>query len=84
MIYIPATVNISIEFEDKLSLEAVYQSIKVETEGSKIKRGSVSITTNDLTLDILILGDDLVATRGLTNSILRLAATSVSVMKSLD
>lgn len=72
-------IKISISVENKKQLQAVFSAILVESKSIEITRGNIQIEISGIDLIIIIQASDLVATRALTNSIMRLVKTSLDI-----
>jgi tRNA threonylcarbamoyladenosine modification (KEOPS) complex Pcc1 subunit len=78
--------NISIEIEigDKRLRSTLFQTLQVEMAATRNERGFAQIEIEEDILCIKIMAEDYVAARALTNSILRLAKTSIDVADSIN
>ncbi|MCH8907068.1 MAG: hypothetical protein IH840_08255 [Candidatus Heimdallarchaeota archaeon] len=77
-------VTTEIHIEDKQLLQTLFQAVRMESQASEIKRGHIVVEIEENKLIVTTYGKDLVATRGLTNSIMRLLKTSIDVLKVID
>ncbi|MHA2252866.1 MAG: KEOPS complex subunit Pcc1 [Candidatus Kariarchaeaceae archaeon] len=73
------SVEIQITIPNPDVLLSIYTAIQVETNATEINRGSIHLRIRDSELVVSVIAEDLVATRALTNSIMRLIKTSVDV-----
>lgn len=76
-------VDIKIEVENEVSLESVYQTMKIEMKGIRTDRGSAEIRKDNNAILLTIKADDFVAIRALTNSTLRLIKTSLEIIETV-
>ncbi len=76
--------RVKIEFiiPDEKKLSTIFQAIKIEMSAKDVRRGEFLIELDANKLIISISADDLVATRALTNSVLRLVKMSDEVFSS--
>lgn len=77
------SIDIKIEIPDSKLRSTLYHTLLVEMDATKNERGFAEIEINENDVCIKIIAVDYVATRALTNSILRLAKASVDVAGSI-
>ncbi len=78
------SIDIRIDIIDKQLLKTVYSAIVVETNAKEIERGKFQIRIDESSLIIKVKGADFVATRALTNSIMRLVKMSIDVGTTIE
>ncbi|MHA2501362.1 MAG: KEOPS complex subunit Pcc1 [Candidatus Kariarchaeaceae archaeon] len=77
------TISINLDVPSEQLKRTLLHTLEVEMEATKSERGEASIEISDTGLLIHIMATDLVATRAITNSILRLLQTSVDVAETI-
>ena len=77
-------ISIEINIPDKKLRETIFSTIVIETAATKTDRGEAKLELTEKGIHLTIEAHDVVATRAITNSILRLVQTSVDVVQSIQ
>lgn len=78
------TISIDFEVESAQLKNTLYRTLEVEMQAALNERGHATISITETGLKLEIKAKDLVATRAITNSILRLLQTSLDVVGSIS
>jgi tRNA threonylcarbamoyladenosine modification (KEOPS) complex Pcc1 subunit len=80
----PNTIDTRITIPEKDTRTTIYDSLIMEKKSADTERAKLEIELNGDDLVIRVIGTDLIATRALFNSIMRLVKTSVDVLDITD
>ena len=80
----PNTIDTRITIPDRDARMTIYNSLVMEKKSADTQRAKLEIELDDVELVIKVIGADLIATRALFNSIMRLVKTSVDVLDITD
>lgn len=76
----PNTIETRITISDKDAIITIYNSLVMEKKSADTDRARLEIELDGDELVIKVFGADLIATRALFNSIMRLVKTSIDVL----